>query len=398
MMRLFMVSAILIVFVSCLMFIDACGRAADSRDGTQQSDKLLGEISALPITFKSPKNNPTTEEKIELGRILFYDPILSGNKDVSCASCHHPEFGYAERLELSIGVGGKGLGQNRIFTEMNDEIPFTKRNSQTLLNTAYNGIDINGDYDPETAPMFWDLRAKGLEEQAMHPIKQLEEMRGLDWVEDLVVDEVVNRLKEIPEYQKLFEQVFKEANAVTSDNLAKALGSFQRSLVANNSRFDQYMRGDEDALTTSEKEGMVAFMKSGCARCHSGPMLTDFKLHVLGVLDNEKLAKVDSGHLNSFAFRTPTLRNLRYTEPYMHTGKIATLKSVLTFYEDLKNKPLPSRHVRKDQLDLLAKKISLDFKDIPLILEFLNTLNDDHYDKRIPEKVPSGLRVGGNID
>jgi len=143
---------------------------------------------------------------------------------------------------------------------------------------------------------------------------------------------------------------------------------------------------------------MVAFMKSGCARCHSGPMLSDFKLHVLGVMDNEKLPQVDSGYQRSFAFRTPSLRNLRFTGPYMHTGKITSLKNVLTFYEDLKNKPLPSVHVRKDQLDPLARKISLDFKDILLILEFLNTLNDDQFDKRIPVKVPSGLKVGGNMD
>ena len=107
-----------------------------------------GRISALPKDYLSPADNPTTAEKIELGRLLFYDPILSGSKDVACASCHHPEFGYAESLPLSIGVNGQGLGEKRRFLAKND-IPFTKRNSQTLLNTAFNGIDENGKYNPD---------------------------------------------------------------------------------------------------------------------------------------------------------------------------------------------------------------------------------------------------------
>jgi cytochrome c peroxidase len=383
-------------FLAFVLIIEACTNTTKPRTEEEIRASNLGEIAALPLTFKSPVNNPTTEEKVELGRILFYDPILSGGKDVSCASCHHPEFGYAESLELSIGVGGKGLGENRYFVKPG-ELPFTQRNSQGLLNTAFNGIDMNGDYEPETAPMFWDLRAKGLEEQAIHPIKQLEEMRGNEWEEATFVEEIVNRLNAIPEYQQLFSEAFNEGTSITADQLAKALASFQRSLVANNSKFDQYMRGDENAMTSSEKEGMKLFMQSGCARCHNGPMLSDFQVHVLGVPDNENVAKIDSGFINSFAFRTPSLRNLRFTAPYMHTGKIKSLKSVLTFYEDLKNKPLPSKHVDKNQLARLAQMIEVNFKDIPHILEFLNTLNDDQYDRKIPEKVPSGLPVGGDI-
>ncbi len=390
--------SILIVFffLAFVLIIKACTDTTKSRTEADVKAANLGELAALPLTIKSPANNPTTEEKVELGRILFYDPILSGGKDVSCASCHHPEFGYAESLELSIGVGGKGLGENRYFV-MPGELPFTQRNSQTLLNTAFNGIDMNGNYAPESAPMFWDLRAKGLEDQAIHPIKQLEEMRGNDWEEANFINEVINRLNAIPEYQQLFSEAFNEGTVITVEQLTKALASFQRSLVANNSKFDQYMRGDEDAMTSSEKEGMMLFIQSGCARCHNGPMLSDFQVHVLGVPDNENVAKIDSGFINSFAFRTPSLRNLRFTAPYMHTGKIKSLKSVLTFYEDLKNKPLPSKHVDKSQLARLAQMIELNFKDIPRILEFLNTLNDDQYDRRIPATVPSGLPVGGDI-
>ena len=126
-------------------------------------------------------------------------------------------------------------------------------------------------------------------------------------------------------------------------------------------------------------------------------MLSDFKPHVLGVVDNEKLLVSDSGYLQTYAFRTPTLRNMRFTRPYMHNGKIATLDNVMLFYEDLKGKPLPNPHVPKEQLDSLAVLLNVEFKDIDIIVEFLNTLNDEQYDKIIPVSVPSGLPVGGNI-
>ncbi len=203
---------------------------------------------------------------------------------MACASCHHPEFGYAESLPLSIGVNGEGLSERRRFTGNND-IPFTKRNSQTLLNTAFNGIDENGEYSPSDAPMFWDLRAKGLEEQALMPIKTLEEMRGHGFNEEVIAHEIERRLQSISEYRKLFKNVFGE-KAITAVNISKALASFQRSLLANNSRFDKYMRGDKSAMSTREIEGMQLFMNVGCARCHNGPMLSDYKTHVLGVADN----------------------------------------------------------------------------------------------------------------
>lgn len=396
-MRYLGVFMVLSALLAGFILLDACGGTADpERQANENADPSVS-LFALPSTVKSPKDNPTTEEKVELGRLLFYDPILSGNRDVSCASCHHPEFGYAESIALSIGVGGKGLGGNRYFIKPG-ELPFTQRNSQTLLNTAFNGIDMKGDYEPETAPMFWDLRAEGLEGQAMHPIKQLEEMRGKEWEEEIFIEEIVRRLNAIPEYQHLFSNAFKEGNIISESNLYKALGSFQRSLVASNSKFDQYMRGDKNAMTSAEKEGMKLFIQSGCANCHNGPMLSDFQVHVLGVPDHENVAKIDSGYQNRFAFRTPSLRNLRFTAPYMHTGKIESLKSVLTFYEDLQNKPLPSTHVEKSQLAPFAKKITLKFNDIPHILAFLNTLNDDQYDRKIPDRVPSGLPVGGDIE
>jgi len=388
---------LVLVITSCSLLMNACRFSeSEKRAVTRKKEPVpLGSISALPEHYLSPEDNPTTAEKIELGRLLFYDPILSGNKDVACASCHHPEFGYAESLPLSIGVNGHGLGERRRFNAQND-IPFTKRNSQTILNTAFNGIDENGNYRPDDAPMFWDLRAKGLEEQALIPIKTLEEMRGHGFQEAAITDEIERRLKNIGQYRKLFKNVFGE-NAITAVNIGKALSGFQRSLVANNSRFDRYMRGDKSAMSIREIEGMQLFMNVGCARCHSGPMLSDYKTHVMGVVDNEQLAVSDSGFQRSYAFRTPSLRNLRFTRPYMHNGKIKELKEVMTFYEDLPGKDVPNRNVKKEQIDTLARMLKLEFRDINTILEFLSTLNDDKYDRKIPASVPSGLPVGGKI-
>lgn len=149
-------------------------------------------LTALPRDIAAPPDNPQTPQKVELGRLLFWDPILSGNQRVACATCHHPDFGYAEDLDLSIGVDGAGLGGDRRFVSP-DPIPFVKRNSQTILNTAFNGIDLEGGYDPAMAPMFWDVRALGLEAQALLPILTFEEMRGHAYPEEDAVDTVVGR-------------------------------------------------------------------------------------------------------------------------------------------------------------------------------------------------------------
>ena len=354
------------------------------------------EVGPLPDTFLSPPDNPTTPEKIELGRLLFYDPILSGQKDVSCASCHHPNYGYAESQEISIGVNGMGLGEMRTFKDP-DQGAFARRNAHTILNTAFNGMDAEGKYDPQKAPMFWDLRVESLENQALEPIKNLEEMRGHAYDSEVTIDSVVMRLQAIAEYERLFQQVFGGTTAISAVNVSRALAAFERSLVANNSRFDQYMKGEVTALSALEKEGFASFMKACCAKCHNGPMFSDYKLHVLGVAENEKLKQPDAGANNTHAYRTPTLRNLRYTDPYMHSGKMATIRSVLQFYEDMMGKQPPNPLVGREDLDPLIKKLKVDFQDIQAIEAFLNALNDDNFDRKIPARVPSGLPVGGNI-
>ena len=172
--------------------------------------------------MNAPSDNPISSDKVALGRLLFWDPILSGNKDVACASCHHPRFGYAENRDLSIGVNGVGLGENRRFASPN-AIPFVKRNSQTILNVGFNGMDRAGQYDPAAAPMFWDMRVTSLETQALEPIKAFEEMRGMPIRKIKAVDAVVARLNAIPEYRALFGKAFGDENAVNATISAKLL-------------------------------------------------------------------------------------------------------------------------------------------------------------------------------
>ena len=354
-------------------------------------------LAALPTGVPTPADNPTTPEKVALGRLLFFDPILSGHKDVACATCHQPEFGFAESLEISIGVNGHGLGSKRTFRMPND-IPFVKRNSQTVLNAAFNGIRENGRVEASIAPMFWDLRAKGLEAQALEPIKSLEEMRGHRYPKEAALDSVINRLLANAEYRLLFQKAFGSKDSITNRTLGQAIAAYERTLVGGNSRFDQYMRGDNTALSINERDGMQAFLKSGCTKCHNGPMLSDYQLHTLGVPDNEKLPETDPGVDNRYRFRTPTLRNLRYTAPYMHSGKLRTLEHVLEFYEDLSGDKIRNPNVTKAQLDPLLNSLKVSFKDISNIVEFLNTLNDEGFDRSTPKRVPSGLKVAGNLN
>jgi cytochrome c peroxidase len=158
------------------------------------------------------------------------------------------------------------------------------------------------------------------------------------------------------------------------------------------------MRGDKTALSSSELEGYQAFIRTGCIKCHNGPMFSDFKVHVLGVTDNEKLSQSDAGTGQTYAFRTPSLRNLRYTDPYMHSGKLQTVERVLEFYEDMSIADRLNPHVKPEQLDPLVSRMNVNFKDIRQIAEFLKfALNDDNFDRKIPPHVPSGLPVGGNI-
>ena len=387
------------IFILILFLGNCANPETDHRQRNIKKKRALaalGRVDALPKTVKSPTNNPSSKEKIELGRLLFFDPILSGDKEVACATCHHPTNGWAEYRDISIGVNGVGFASKRVFKTPNT-IPFVKKNAHTILNTAFNGIDIYNAYTPENAPMFWDLRTKNLELQAIEPLKTMEEMRGLHYSETDILVELVTRLKAIPAYQTLFEQAFPTNDIISIENIGKAIAAFERTLLTNNSRFDQYMRGDETAISLSEKDGFELFKKVGCANCHNGPMFSDYQIHVLGVPENPKLGELDKGFEETFGFRTPSLRNLRFTAPYMHNGMMLNLQRVLEFYEDISFGKSQNPAVSPPQFDPLVKELKLRVRDMAPIISFLNTLNGEEFDKTIPESVPSGLSVGGNI-
>jgi len=365
-------------------------------------------LAALPLEVPAPPDNPTTAAKVALGRLLFWDPILSGSRDIACGTCHHPNFGYADGRDLPIGTGGKGMGPARSFP--GGANPLVKRNSQTILNTAFNGIDGHGRVDPAHAPMFWDSRAQGLEAQALIPIDSLEEMRGTRGpVDGEGVAAAVARVAGVARYRDLFTRAFGGPETVTAANLARAIAAYERTLVTLDTPFDRYMRGDRSALTEVEARGMRAFVNHGCTLCHNGPMLSDYKLHVLGVSDNSKLGDYDPGAEHRYAFRTPTLRNLAYTAPYMHSGLIADVGSAVGFYKSVGGGAPLLMHfdaprtinghlvlgspVGRDALDQLLREVTVN-SELDDIVAFLGTLNGT-FDRTVPSRVPSGLRPGG---
>ncbi len=368
----------IIFLLAMTLILSACG---GSTSENLEEDERIG---SLPEFVLDPADNPTTLEKVTLGRLLFWDPILSGNRDIACASCHHPDNAYAEKIDLSLGVGGIGLSESR----QNGEL--IKRNAPTIINTAYNGIDEDTSYDPANTTMFWDNRANSLEEQALAVLLSDVEMRGENFAEDEIIDELSNRLSQIDEYLVLFESAFGD-ETINGERIVQAIAAFERSIVAFNSRFDQYARGDNSALTQQEIRGLNAFIDSGCNGCHSGRMFSDFELHQLPVDDNEKLMAAgitDDGIEGKF--RTPTLRNVALTPPYMHNGTVSTLGEAIEFYDDIAN---PSNDPDLSELDF----DDVDEEAIAAIEAFLESLTDEGFDSTIPENVPSGLNPGGDI-
>lgn len=386
----------------------------DDNAGTADNPSNNGEITnanvlddrGLPLNVVSPSDNIASTDKIELGRLLFWDPVLSGEEDVACATCHHPQFGYSDGRDLPIGVGGIGLGPAR-FDGVNDDIGLVQRNSPTVINTAFNGIEVGENYIPESAPMFWDNRSESLETQALLPLHSFEEMRGHAFGEAETLSTIVARLNNISEYQALFQTAFGGNNPINADNIGRAIAAFERSIVANNSPFDRYARGDENALTPLQIDGMQRFEEVGCDNCHSGPMFSDYELHVLAVPDHQALDFSDTGANGTYAFRTPTLRNLNVTQPYFHNGVAGNLNAVLNFYRRIQNGNggpggggglNPNPNVNGNQIASEIRQLDLNNNDIQPIIAFIQSLNDDSFDQQIPSSVPSGLTVGGRID
>src|SRR4029453_8282628 len=215
---------------------------------------------------------------------------------------------------------------------------------------------------------------------------------------------VVSRLNAIAEYRRLFARAFGENRPVNERHLGRALAAFQGAVVGAHTPFDRYMRGDTPALRPEQVRGMERFQSAGCINCHSGPMFSDFTAHVLAVPDNPRLATSDAGMGNEYAFRTPSLRNLSATAPYMHNGVFATLPEVINFYRRISRgggrRGGPGAaglngSVSRDRIDPLARQLNMRGRGQEDLIAFLRALDDPDFDRTIPARVPSGLPVGG---
>lgn len=250
-----------------------------------------------------PKDNPLTKAKVELGKFLFFDKRLSQDKTLSCASCHNPRTGWTDQRPTSRGF--------------RDQL--SDRNAPMLLNAAYQ------------TTQFWDGRAASLEEQAKSPIANPREMA-------LSHDEAAARIFAVKGYGRLFKAAFGDP-MVTIDRIVQAIASFERTLLSGNSPFDRYKAGDKKALSAEAVRGLDVFGgKANCVQCHTGPNLTDGLFHNLGPgmerrvqdMGRHVVTKQDK---DRGAFKTPGLRNLSQTAPYMHDGSQATLEEVIAFLD-----------------------------------------------------------------
>jgi cytochrome c peroxidase len=250
--------------------------------------------------FAVPDDNPLTAEKIDLGRRLFFDPLLSADRKIACASCHQPHHAFSDTVPRSRGVYGR-VGS---------------RNAPTLVNVAY------------ARTLFWDGRLETLEDQVLRPIQDSLEM-------DLGLDELVARLGHDTAYRRPFRRAF--ADSITATNVARALASYVRSLRFGDAAIDRFRAGDTGALSPEARSGLRLFVgKANCSACHPGPTLTDEQFHNTGVSwGSADLGRfmVTQAEEDRGRFSTPTLREVACTAPYMHDGSVATLEQVVEFYD-----------------------------------------------------------------
>ena len=254
-------------------------------------------FEALPHLPPLPADNSMTAEKIALGNMLFFEPRISSSGVISCATCHNPALGWADRIPRATGHDGQ-VGE---------------RNTPTVLNSAFLGSQ------------FWDGREPDLEGQALGPIEADVEM-AMD------LESALQRLKEFDIYQTRFAAAFPEdEEPINADNLAYSIAAFERTLNTPNSPFDRYLHGDNDAISNQAKDGMVAFVDSGCIACHRGPALTDSQFHAIQVPGSKDLGRfiVTGEESDKYRFRTPTLRNVAVTYPYMNNGATETLEEAV---------------------------------------------------------------------
>jgi cytochrome c peroxidase len=302
-------------------------------------------LGIIVVLSSFSKEEPADE--IALGRLLFFDPILSKDKTVSCASCHRPEYAFADTSALSIGVGGKK----------------GKRNTPSAMNLR---LDTS---------FFWDGRAKTLEEQALAPIENQDEM-------NLPIEEAIKRLKRSKKYNAYFKKIFN--SEPTAAHLAKAIAAFERSLETSDSPFDNWkFYDDSNAVNDAVKRGFKIFNEKGkCITCHFGADFTTHEFRNIGLFDGKQFndsgrSVISDNSKDIGKFKTPSLRNVAITAPYMHNGMIKTLRQVIDFYNETEK--VISHPINKDSL--LAKPLGLTQQEKKDLEAFLLSLTDKRFSK-----------------
>lgn len=310
---------------------------------------------SLPAGLKRmriPRDNPLTEEKIQLGKQLYFDPRLSVDNTVSCATCHDPKRGWSNGERFATGVRGQVGG----------------RSAPTIVNSGFQYFQ------------FWDGRAAQLEGQALGPIANPIEM-------DLPLDQLVEKLNKIEEYRQQFQKVF--GTDVTEDGIAKAIASFERTVLSGDAPYDRFKAGNDKALSEAAQRGMALFFSkqgANCSACHSGSNFTDGAFHNIGVgMDAESpdLGRYVVTNLegDKGRFKTPTLREVARTAPYMHDGSQATLEEVVDYYD--------KGGIKNPQLDEEIFPLKLTDQEKADLVTFLKEgLSSESYPDMQPPKLP----------
>jgi cytochrome c peroxidase len=305
-----------------------------------------------------------TPQQIDLGRYLFFDPILSKDGSISCASCHHPDQGFSDELPRSIGMGGEELA----------------RAAPSLWNVAF------------LKKFFWDAHADTLEAQMLGPLYAPNEMGNTP-------NGLLATINSIPAYHALFKKAYpqRKGESIVLDEIYQSLTAFQTSLISLNSRYDRYAHGFHAALSENEVEGFNIFRSfvARCAECHTPPLFTNQQIAVIGAPEPEGMA-IDVGAQKTFeeprlkaGFKVPTLRNIDRTAPYMHSGSFDSLHAVTEFYNGGRGHAVP----KGVDLQLHWHISSPELTDYELdrLVDFMGTLTDESLKPQIPQRLPSGL-------
>ncbi len=305
-------------------------------------------------------------KQIDLGRYLFFDPLLSADHSVSCAHCHNPAHAFTDGLAHSRGIGGRE----------------TSRNAPSLWNVGF------------LQKLFVDGRASSLEEQMQGPLYGANEMGNSR-------EGLLAAINAVPAYRALFAQVFPDAaSGIRSEHVYAAIAAFESSLVSLNSRYDLYANGILGALSPKEIEGMNVFRSfvARCAECHTPPLFTNQQIAVIGMPDGAGHS-FDPGaeantHVDSMrgGFRVPSLRNVELTSPYNHAGAFTTLRETVSFYTQGRGHAVPAQE--KLNLHWHIWEPKLTDAELDRLVDFLKTLTDQSYMPTMPAAVPSGLPPG----